>query len=115
VSDFTAKRLYIIAQGFYEALGEAHPKHALKAASEALGWRQRVSTIQDSDVRSTERINTPSPEQTRRTPPSGRVLGAPYPGLKPWAVVLSRFAAKPTHTEANMNPGFRLRRSAFGS
>jgi hypothetical protein len=25
---------------------------------------------------------------------SGRVLGASYPGLKPWAMICSRFAAK---------------------
>jgi hypothetical protein len=41
-------------------------------ASEALGWRQLVSTIENRDVPPADRINTPSPEQPRRSPLSGR-------------------------------------------
>ena len=30
--------------------------------------------------------------------PSGRISWATFPGLKPWAVIYSRFAANPTHS-----------------
>ncbi len=56
------------------ALGRATNEIALKVATEALGWCQRVGTIEDSHVRTTDRINTPSPEQTLRSPLSRRLI-----------------------------------------
>jgi hypothetical protein len=75
-------------------------KHALKVASEVLGWCQRGSTIEDCDIRPTDRINTPSPEQTPRPPLSGRLICLHHPGLKPWAMVYNRFAVNPTGSRA---------------
>ena len=58
---FAAKRLQIIAQGRkLSALGNLHPKYALKVASEALGWRQRIGTIEDSDGKAQKLPGTPS-------------------------------------------------------
>jgi hypothetical protein len=147
------------------ALGNSHPKHALKAlptprtrgaipnwrstpilhhprgrirgrgrersasrvASEALGWCQRVSTIEDSDVCTTDRINTPSPDPSAAIfPPSsptsrnyggqaGRLICLLRPGLKAWAVVYNRFAVNPTSVDfssSGLAGEFRIPRDA---
>jgi hypothetical protein len=77
--DFAAKRLKIIAQGFSPWVSQLKNR-ALKVAP---------------DARVTDGVNTRRPERT----PLGRhfqgvSFGVINPGLKPWTVIYSRFAAK---------------------
>jgi hypothetical protein len=48
-----------------------------------------------SDVGATGKIHTPRPRTCLSRPPlSGRFICPRNPGLKPWAILYSRFAAK---------------------
>jgi hypothetical protein len=80
-------------------------KHALKVASEVLGWSQRVTTIEAGDVRTTDLTthqgqNRPVdrhfssfvPHSRNYGGQAGRLICLHHPGLKPWAMVYNRFA-----------------------
>ena len=77
LSDFAAKWLQRTAQGFNPGSGGS--KSALKVAP---------------DVRRGGGITRQQPKGVPRPPLSGRIRATHNPGLKPWAVLCSRFAAK---------------------
>ena len=59
-------------------------------------WVSRLPSgaLKALDVSATDGINTSRPEQPARSPLSGRFDCSPDPGLKPWAMLYSRSAAK---------------------
>jgi hypothetical protein len=61
------------------------------------------------DAGSGDRITREQPKHAPRPPLSGRISTAHNPGLKPWAVLYSRFAAKVRH--ATYRPKKQSRRS----
>ena len=64
------------------------------------------------DVGRVDGIIREEPKDPLRPPLSGRISATPDPGLKPWAVLYSRFAAKPPSFFGTRTPGacphFRL-------
>jgi hypothetical protein len=75
--DLAAKRLYRIAQGF--SPGKAFKGRALKVAPH---WALSVPAVRQYRGRHVRALL------------QGAFLLRPNPGLKPWAVLYSRFAAK---------------------
>jgi hypothetical protein len=61
------------------------------------------------DVSATDGINTLRPEQPPRSPLSGRFNCPPDPGLKPWAMLYSRSAAKSDRQLAVLLDQFMVR------
>ena len=64
------------------------------------------------DVSATGGINTLCAEQTLRSPLSGRSNFLPYPGLKPWAILLDHFIVRavsplPPPTVWRVYPGLK--------
>ena len=78
-----AKLLYKTAQGFSPGLGD---------------WEGALKVAPDGGLIHEE------PKDAPRPPLSGRISAAPDPGLKPWAVFYSRFAAKADAFPGDKNP-----------
>jgi hypothetical protein len=51
-------------------------------------------------------ITHEEPKDTSRPPLSGRIRGTHNPGLKPWAVMSGRFAAKVRHVPKGRTASF---------
>jgi hypothetical protein len=92
VSNFAAERLHIIAQAFSPALHSA--KAALKVAAKARLWAVRMLFIVPQHRMPLFLLRPCIPANYGGQ--AGHHLLTANPGLKPWAVLYSRFAANST-------------------
>jgi hypothetical protein len=103
--DFAAKRLHRTSQGFSPGLCAARNPPCLSAVV-LERWDEggrRKSGGRGAPLGCSRVIHH---RTKHRVPLSGHILLPPDPGLKPWAVLCSRFAAKSRHIRLGRAPIF---------